>query len=192
MSLLMDWLRFERSNLAQPADVAFFLGEPGGQECIHKFSGDKKTHHPAAYTEDVHVVVLDHLVSRVVVLNQSGSDTRNFVRTHRGADSAAADSQATFHLSGRNRLSERDDEVGIIVARIETVRPEIDHLMPLFAKVSHQLFLQAKSTVIGCNSYAHVMLPFCFSRSSVPPPLGRPARELVHDESGPPESPRHH
>src|SRR5258708_7656309 len=192
MSLLMDWLRFERSHFAQPADVAFFLGKLGGQECIDKFSGDNKSHHPAADTEDVHIVVLDPLVSRVVVLNQPGADPRNLARTDRRADSAAADSQAAFHLSGSNRLSERDDEVGIIVARIETVRPEIDHLMPLLAKVSHQLFLQAKSTVIGCNSYAHVMLPFCFSRSSVPPPLGRPAQELVHDESGPPESPRHH
>src|SRR5229473_6046322 len=123
MSLLMDWLRFERSNLAQPADVAFFLGKLGGQECIHKFSGDKKTNHPAADTEDVHVVVLDSLVSRVVVLNEPGADPRNLVRTDRRADSAAADSQAAFHFPGSNRLSERDNEVGIVVAWIETVRP---------------------------------------------------------------------
>ena len=77
----MDGLRFERSDLAQPPHVTFFLSKLGGQECIHKFSGDKKTNHPAADTEDVHVVVLDPLVSRVVVLNQPGADPRNLVRT---------------------------------------------------------------------------------------------------------------
>jgi hypothetical protein len=94
----MDSLRFERSYLAQPADVSLFLGELGGQEGIDQFSGDKKSHHPAANTEDVHIVVLHSLVSRVVVLNQSGTDAWNLVRTDRGADSAAAHSRDNRRL----------------------------------------------------------------------------------------------
>src|SRR5438094_26549 len=123
--LWMDRVRFERSHLAQPPDVAFFLGEFGCQERIDQVPGDSRSHHPAANTEDVHIVVFDTLVSRVMVLNQPGPNPRNLVRTDRGADSATAYSYAALHLSGRNRLSERDDEVGIVVARIEAVRPDI-------------------------------------------------------------------
>src|ERR1700720_2324657 len=76
-SLLMDSLYFERSHLAKPAYVPLALAELGCQERIHQVSGDFRSHHPAAHTEDVHVVVLDSLVSRVVILNQPGPDPRN-------------------------------------------------------------------------------------------------------------------
>src|SRR5689334_3298592 len=131
----MDSLRFERSHLAQPADVTLGRGELGCQERIDQFLGDNRSHNPAADTEEVHIVVLDSLVSRVVVLNQAGPDPRNLVRTDRGADSTAAHSYTAFHLPGSNRLSERDDEVGIIVSRIQAERPHIDDLVPSLAEM---------------------------------------------------------
>src|SRR5438270_4259843 len=96
--LLRDSLHCNRSHLAQPADVPLGPGEPGCQESIDQFSGDNRSHDPAADTEVVLIVVLDSLVSRVVVFNQPGADPRNLVRADRGADSAAADRDAAFYL----------------------------------------------------------------------------------------------
>ena len=87
----MNGLHFKRGDFTQPADMTFFLCKLGGQEGIHQFSRDNETHHPAADAEDVHIVVLDSLVSRVVVLHQPGTHSRNLVGTDRGADAAAAD-----------------------------------------------------------------------------------------------------
>jgi hypothetical protein len=69
---------------------------------------------------------------------------------------AQTEAPTPFHLPGRNCLSERDDEVGIVIARIETVGSHVDHFMPCFDKVSDQLFLQAKSTMVGSNPHAHL------------------------------------
>ena len=59
----MDSLRFERSDFTQPSYVTFFLSKLGGQECIDQFSGDNRSHHSAAHTKDVHIVVLYSLMS---------------------------------------------------------------------------------------------------------------------------------
>ena len=99
------------------------------------------SHDPAAHTEDVHIVVLNSLPGRVVIVNQPCSDTRNFVCADGSADAAAADCHAAFHVPGSNRLGERDDEVGVVIARIQAVSSDIDYLVPSFAKMSNQLFL---------------------------------------------------
>src|SRR5260370_2937038 len=191
-NLLMDWLPFERSHLAQPADVAFFLGELGSQESIHQFSGDNKAHHPAADTEDVHIVVLDSLVSRVVVLNQPGADARNFVGTDRGPYPTAADRDAALHFPRSHSLGERDDEVGIVVAGIQAVCPHIDHLVPSLAKMGNQFFLQTKATVICGDSQAHLMLSSCIDWPAVLLPRRLQSPELAPAESDPPESGHRH
>src|SRR5215471_20529301 len=54
---LVNGLRFKRGHLTQPADVAFFSGEPSYQEGIHKVSGNSESDDPAAHTEDVHIVM---------------------------------------------------------------------------------------------------------------------------------------
>jgi hypothetical protein len=46
-------------------------------------------------------------------------------------------------------LGKGDDEIGIVVARVQAMSTEIDHLMACSAGLGHQLFLQTKPTVIG-------------------------------------------
>jgi len=77
----MNGLRFKRGDFTQPADMTFFLGKFGGEEGIDQFARDNKTYHSAADAEDVHIVMLDSLVSRVVVLNQPGAHSHNLVGT---------------------------------------------------------------------------------------------------------------
>ena len=48
------------------------LAEPGRQKGFHEVPGHRRSHRPAAHAEDVHVIVLDPLSSREVVVNQRG------------------------------------------------------------------------------------------------------------------------
>ena len=74
------------------------LTEPGRQESLDEIPSYGRSHGPAAHTNDVHVVILDALPGREVVVDQGGADTRNFVGADGGAYAAAANRDAPFHL----------------------------------------------------------------------------------------------
>ena len=50
--------------------------------------------------------------------------------------------QKNARLSPGHGLGQVDDEIGIVVARVQTMSAEIDHLMAGGAELGHQLFLQ--------------------------------------------------
>jgi hypothetical protein len=152
-------LGFERSDLAQAADMPLSPAEPCCQERVDEVPGYPESHDPAAHADDVHIVVFNTLSCREVIVNQSRPNARNLVCTYRGADAAAADCHAAIYLPGNNRAGKWNDKVGIIVARIHAVRPDVDYLVPGFAEVSEQLFLEFESAVIGSNSDTHVIFP---------------------------------
>src|SRR5439155_6357863 len=117
----------------------------------------------------------------------------NLVGTDRHAHTAAADRDATIHLPRHHGLGERDDEVRIIVARVQTMRPKIDSFMPRPVEMCNQLVFQTKSTMIHVNSHSHSSLLTCIQsavllprgRPTPRPALGEPARrELTHRRRG--------
>ena len=64
--------------------------------------------------------------------------------------------RSTF--SALQRPGERDDEIGIVVVLVQAMSAEIDDLMPRRAELGDEFLLQAKSAMIGGNSYAHTSL----------------------------------
>ena len=106
------------------------MTEFGGQEGLDEVPSHCRSHCPAAHAEDIHVVVLDSLPGREMIVNQRSTDARNLVGTYRCPDAAAADSDATFDFPRRYSVAERDDKVWIVVVRAEPIRTEIDNLMP--------------------------------------------------------------
>jgi hypothetical protein len=159
-NLSADSLGVEGSHLPQSAQMPLGLAELGCEKCIDQVLGHSRSYGPSAHADDVHVVILNSLLGGEVIMNQPGADPGNLVRTDRGADAAAADRDAALYLPGSDRAGLRYDEVRIIVTRIYAVRSKIDHVVPGFAKMSNQLLLQTKSTVISRNSNAHITLLF--------------------------------
>jgi hypothetical protein len=88
------------------------LAEPGSQKCLDQVPGYGRSHGPAAHANDVHVIVLDALPSREMVVHQPSADARNLVGANRRADTATADRHAAFHISIGDCSGERDDKVG--------------------------------------------------------------------------------
>lgn len=97
------------------------------------------------------MIVLDPLPGGEVIVNQAGADARNLVGADRSTDAAAADGDPPFYLP-RNH-SQWDDEIGIVVTKVQPMSPEIDHFMACSSELGHQFFLQAKPTVIGGDSH---------------------------------------
>src|SRR5579884_2760912 len=139
--------------------MALGLAELRGQIRFHQLPCDFRSDRAAAHAQDIHVVVFHSLTRRKVILNEAGANTRNLIGADLGADTAAADGDAALHLAGRNRASEGDDEIGVVVAGNEAVRAEVDDFVSSSAETVEDIVLQVKSSVIGCNPYAHTTPP---------------------------------
>src|SRR5580704_4288425 len=110
--------------------MAVGLAEFRCQICFDKLPCDFRTDRAATHAQHVHVVVFHALVRRKMIANQAGTNSGNLVSRDGGADTTAAHRNAALYLAGRNSASERNDEIGIIVAWDEVMRPEVDHFMP--------------------------------------------------------------
>src|SRR5262245_7259786 len=120
------------------------LTELGGQEGLHEIPGHTLPCRAATDADDVHVVVFDTLRRRKMIMDQPGPDTGNLVRADRGPHTAAADGNTTLDRSCRYGLSERNDEIRIVVVRGQRVGAEIYDVVSRCAKSCTQILLQAE------------------------------------------------
>ena len=109
--------------------MPFGLTELGGEKRLHEIPGDGGPDRSSAHAQDVEVIVLDALLRGEVIVDERRADAGDLVGADRRANAAAADRHAALHLSGDDGLRERNDEVGIVVVRIERERAEIDDLV---------------------------------------------------------------
>src|SRR5512147_1578851 len=83
--------RFERGHLAQATKVTRGGAVFRGEECLHEVPGHFRTDRAAAHAQDVHVIVLNALLRREMIVNQTGANAFHLVGANGGADAAAAD-----------------------------------------------------------------------------------------------------
>src|SRR4029450_9156196 len=136
--------------------MAFGLAVFGRQKRLDEIPRYGWSHRPAAHAKDIHVIVLDPLLGRKMIVDQRRANTLNLIGTHRRAHAAAADRYAAIHLARPDSRREGNTIVGIVVALSQAMSAKIDDLMPSVTKLGNQLLLQTKSAVIGGNSHAHI------------------------------------
>ena len=175
-------MRLQGSHFADTAQVALGLAEPSLQKRLDQVPGYTRPHGPAAHADNVHVVVLNPLSGREVVVHQRGTHSWYLVCADRRAHAAAADSHAAFYLALGHGPGERDDKIGLVVALIQGIGAEIDYLMSGAAELRDQLFFQTKPTMIRGNSQTHVILLVCIRRPEDLLPRSQPAAELAGAE----------
>src|SRR5208282_3532943 len=129
----------------------------GRKKRLDKVPSDGRSHRPSAHTDDVHVVVLDTLFSREMVMHQSRASAHNFVGTNGSADAAAADGNSALDIARHYGSGKRDNEVRIVVTRIQAVRTEIDDFMPCSSKLCDKFLFQTKSPVIRGDPNPHAL-----------------------------------
>src|SRR5215469_17581477 len=106
--------------------MSFDLTVLGGKERLDEVPCHRRSHRSTTHADNVHVIVLDPLPGREVIMDQRGAHAGNLVGTHRCPDAAAADRDAAFDLSGRDSAAEWGDKVRIVVAGAQVVCTEID------------------------------------------------------------------
>src|SRR5262249_26284681 len=96
-------LSFEGSHFAQTPQVPCLMAELGCQKCVDKVPGHHRSHDPSPETDDVHVIILDPLTSRKVIIDQCGMNSCNLVGADRSAYAASTNSNATFQRARGHR-----------------------------------------------------------------------------------------
>src|ERR1700746_925402 len=117
------------------------LTKPSVQKRLHEIPSPCWTHGPAAHTEDVHVVVLDTLSRRKMVVNQSSPDALDFVCADRSTNAASANRHSSFSLLPGYSFRQGNNIIGIIIGVTQLMCTEIDHFMSRSAQLFDQLFL---------------------------------------------------
>jgi hypothetical protein len=92
----------ERSHFSKPAYAPFLAREAGGKKRVDQISCGERTDHSPAHAQDVHVVMLDTLVGRVVVLYGARTHTGSLIRTDGDPDAASVHRDAAVHQPSRH------------------------------------------------------------------------------------------
>src|SRR5580700_1448319 len=110
---------------------------------------DARTHH-----QDIHVVVLDALMSRVVIVAHAGADAGHFVGGNANADAAAADEDAAF---GASQLESAADSLGeiSIVGGLGVERAKIDDVVTEPLQIATDFLLEGITCVICSDGELH-------------------------------------
>jgi hypothetical protein len=115
--------------------------ELGCQKRLDDVPGHGRPHGSSAHANDIHVIVLDPLFSRIVVVDQGGSNSGDLVSTYGCTHAAGTDGYAALHATRSNSLGQGDDEVRTVVGGIQLVSAAINHIMSRRAKVSYEFLL---------------------------------------------------
>ena len=102
---------FQGRHLAQPAQMSFGPAEFGCQEGLDEVPSHSRPNGPATHAEDVHVIILDPLPGREMIVDQRSADAWNLVGADRRPDAAAADRDAAIDCTRCHSMAERDNKV---------------------------------------------------------------------------------
>src|SRR4029077_15874292 len=128
--------RFQGSHFAQASQVPLSLTELGGQKCLYEIPGHCRSNGSSAHAKDVHVVVLDALPRREMIVDQGCTNARNLVCADRSAYAAATDCAPAIHFPPYPSPGQWNDEVGIVVVWSQGMSAEINDLMARGAELS--------------------------------------------------------
>src|SRR5262249_27833128 len=145
----------QRGHFAQASQMSLLLAEIGVKEGLDQIPSDCWSYGPASHTKNIHVIVLDSLLRREVVVDQRRANASDFVRADRSAHTAAAYCAAGSLSRGAPRLARRQDVVGFFFALPQPMIAKITPLIPRLAEPFNLFFLQTNPAVIGSNSNSH-------------------------------------
>ncbi len=82
---------FHGGYFIKAAQISFCLSILGGEKGLNEIPGHFQSHGPATQAKNVHVIVLDTLPRRKVIVNQAGPRAFDLIGADGRADTAAAD-----------------------------------------------------------------------------------------------------
>ena len=141
--------------MRSPPGVALLTAEGRAYERRHELSRQLVAHYPAAYAEDVHVVVLHALSGRVGVVAHAGAYPADLVRGDARPHPTAANNHSAVRLLARHATGNGSREVGIVVRRIDLVGSNVYHDVSHRLQVLDEGLLQGESGVVRSDGDSH-------------------------------------
>jgi hypothetical protein len=154
------WQRLRRSrfycgHFGQAAQVAFFGTELRLEKRLNEIPRNARTYRSTAHAENIHVIVFHALSGREVVMNQGGTHSLHVIRADRSAYATSTDGNTALDFSLNDSASQGENIVWVVVVGRQSVCSKVDDLMAGLHKFGHEFFLEAKSSMICRNAYAH-------------------------------------
>ena len=135
--------------------MALFAGEICGEERTDQVASGFRTDDARAEDEDVHIVVLDPLPGRVVIVADGGADAGDFVRRDTRADPRAADQNAPLGATFQQFDDDGPGKIGVVVGREGIRRAEVGDGMTRFREPRKQLGFESEPGMVGGNGDSH-------------------------------------
>ena len=133
------------------ADEAGLGGdEVGGEEGVGDVVGGFDADDASSEDEDVHFVVLDALMSRVMVVAHAGADAGNLVGGNADADTRTADEDAAGGYPVIDGVAYGLGSVGVVGGG-GGMDAEVDDLMALGGEVGADIFFEEEAGVVGAD-----------------------------------------
>ncbi len=134
--------------------MTVFVGVFRIKKGAYQFESDGLTDDPTAHDKHVHVIVLDSLMSRVMIVAETGTHTRNLVRCNGCPHTAAANENPAGGVPLANGQAYGLREIRVIY-RFGAARAEIDHLMLQLRQKRFDALFKLKPCVVGSNCDLH-------------------------------------
>ena len=135
--------------------MAGFPGEFGSKEGPGQVLGEGGSDDSRAQAEDVDVVVFDHLMSRVGVVGDAGSDSPDLVggNTRPGPGSTNEHSSRGFSIKNSSGSGQRGVRV---INGFGVMGAEVEDGMALIGQEFGQMLLEFESGMVSGDSDSHV------------------------------------
>src|SRR5262245_17240752 len=152
--------RFKVSDLTQPAAVPVGAAERGSEEALRAVPSDRNTRGATSEAEDVHVVILDALACREIVVTKRRTCADHLVRSNGSTYATSTDENASPDLSRRHGTGQGQRKIWVVIVSVIDLVAEIHDLMPFFREQPGKLLLHFESTMIRAYAHYHVTPPF--------------------------------
>lgn len=126
--LAVQRVAFDLQYFSQASHMSLFIRELRIHERLHQLYGEFFTNDSRPQAEDVHVIVFDSLMSRIGVVTDASSNTRDLVRSNADPHATSAEQNSAFRLLVENDLSDLHCVVGV-VDRATRVGAAVNHLV---------------------------------------------------------------
>ena len=154
--VLLATVTIEFHDLSEPAGVPLLRCESCGEVGVNDLGRSVHSDDSAANGKNVHVVVLDGLVRRVIVVDDGGSDPGDLVRGYRSACTGAAHDDPAFALTIHDGSANSSGDVGV-VDRFLRIRADVDNEMPLILEMADELLLKLEPSVVSSDHHTHLV-----------------------------------
>jgi len=114
--------------------VTLGAAEVRPQKKSNQFQREGRSNHLSTQAKYVHVVVFDALMGGKDVVDKPGAHTGNLVCGDGRTNTAAAERHAALDFRCGNSPGQWDDEVGVVIRRVQCVCAEVDNIVPRVAQ----------------------------------------------------------